>query len=310
MNCLFGIDIGGTNIKLAVVSQTGEIITRGIIPTRSSAGPEKTSARVADWFRTEAGVEAGARGAGVGCAGLINSEEGVLYSSPNLPGWKDVPLREIFSENLSLPVVVDNDVNCAAYGEFLFGSGRDFDNFVCVTLGTGVGGGLIIGGRMYRGFSGQAGELGHTKIVAGGELCSCGSRGCLEAYIKADAIVERARKIISGGKESFLLTSERFTVRDIAAAADNGDGAALETLRITGWYLGVGLSNVVHLINPGAIAVGGGIAGAGEHIIGPALDALAENVMNDILLNVSVVSAELGNDASSIGAAMLASEKS
>ena len=310
MNCMFGIDIGGTNVKMAVVGEGGEVLNRGMIPTEPSTGPRKTASRVAEWLRLQESLPGDVRGAGVGCAGLINHQEGILYSSPNLPGWEEARLMDIFSEELSLPVVIDNDVNCAAYGEYIFGAGRGIGSFVCITLGTGVGGGIIVDGRLYRGESGLAGELGHTKIVAGGDLCSCGSRGCLEAYIRAEAIVERALGMIADGGESVLSENESVTVKDISEAADRGDEVATETLRVTGWYLGIGLSNLVHLINPGVIAVGGGVAKAGPYILDPALDSLAEHVMNEILMDVSIVPAELGNNASSIGAAMLSSEKS
>ncbi|MFO7915103.1 MAG: ROK family protein [Candidatus Krumholzibacteriales bacterium] len=310
MNTMYGVDIGGTNVKLAVVNEAGDILHRGMIPTEPSSGPRKTASRVAEWFEEQGPLPGDVTGAGVGCAGLINHQEGLLYSSPNLPGWEGARLMEIFREELSLPVTIDNDANCAAYGEYFFGAGKGYDNFVCITLGTGVGGGIIIDGNLYRGEFGQAGELGHTKVVAGGELCSCGSRGCLEAYIKAEAIVERALGMIENGDASVLSEKERVTVKDISEAAGSGDEVAAEALRITGWYLGIGLSNVAHLINPGAIAVGGGVAMAGRHIMGPATDSLSEHVMNEIFMNVSIVPAELGNSASSIGAAMLASEKS
>jgi hypothetical protein len=139
MDCLYGIDIGGTNIKMAALSDRGELLHKGSIPTESVSGPEKTASRVAEWFGSLPQLPGRVTGAGVGCAGLINSGEGVLYTSPNLPGWNNIDLAGIFSKNLSIPVVIDNDVNCAAYGEFMLGSGRGFENFICITLGTGVG---------------------------------------------------------------------------------------------------------------------------------------------------------------------------
>jgi glucokinase len=177
---------------------------------------------------------------------------------------------------------------------------------MCVTLGTGVGGGLIIGGEPYRGGDGTAGEIGHTVIAAGGKACGCGSRGCLEAYVKASAIVERTLRYIREGNSSSIGSGDDLTVKDISEAAGRGDEAAVRALARTGWYLGIGLANSVHLIDPDAIAVGGGVSGAGKLILEPALESFREHLMDETLQGVRIVPAELGNKASFIGAAMIA----
>lgn len=309
MDHAFGVDIGGTNIKLGIVSADGEIKTEGLIDTGASSGPEAVAASVRRWFDEKGAGRFEPSAAGVGCAGLIDGNRGVLFSSPNLPGWKNVEMNEIFSRRLEMPVVVDNDVNCAALGEFLFGAGREASNFMCLTLGTGVGGGLVIEGELYRGFSGMAGEIGHTVVVAGGKLCGCGSRGCLEAYVGANAIVERARRYAREGRSSGMDIGSELTVKDISRAAGGGDEAAAAALARTGYYLGIGLANSVHLVNPEIIAIGGGVAGAGDLIMEPALESMRGHLMGNALLGVRVVQAELGNSASFIGAAVMAMER-
>ncbi len=308
MKQAYGIDIGGTNVKLGIVDSEGNTVVSGAIPTGAEEGPEVVAERVAEWFDSKGGKGFNPSGAGIGCAGLVNGPEGMLYASPNLPGWINVNMVNIFSEALGMRVVVDNDVNCAAYGEFLFGAGRGIDDFFCLTLGTGVGGGLIIGGALYRGFSGQAGEIGHTVIKAGGKICNCGSRGCLEAYVKASAIIERTAGYIEEGVDSDLAIRASTTVRDISEAAENGDTAAVKALAETGRFLGIGLANIVHMVNPRIIAVGGGVSGAGDLILGPARESLRKHLMDEVLLKVEIVRAELGNRAALAGAAMLVLE--
>lgn len=306
MGLVYGVDIGGTNTKLGVVDSGGGILMEGLIPTRAEEGPGSVAGRINEWFVSRMGESADISEAGVGCAGLLDGGKGFLYSSPNLPGWNNIELGRILSEKLGVRVILDNDVNCAAYGEFRLGAGRGLKDFMCVTLGTGVGGGIIIEGRLHRGFSGQAGEIGHMVIEMEGELCRCGKRGCLEAYIGSSAIVKRTRKMLEREPGNSLTGKNALTVKDIAVAAEDGNEIAIEALEKTGWYLGIGLVNAVHLINPEVIAVGGGVSGAGDLILKPAREVFAENVMNDIFLNVSIVPAQLGNKASFLGAAMLA----
>jgi glucokinase len=304
MRILYGVDIGGTDTKLGIVQEDGTILSDGSVPTDHGAGPEKLAARAADWFSRHAAGRASA--AGVGCAGLVDAKGGMLFVSPNMPGWNDVPLAGIFSASLALPVRIENDVNAAAFGEFQRGAGRGVRNFICLTLGTGVGGGIVIDGKLYRGSNGFAGEIGHTVLIADGPRCACGSRGCLEALIGASAIIERARRIRLQAGETALDDIAEPSVKEIAHAARGGDAAALRVMEETGRYLGIGLSNLVHLFDPAAIAVGGGISNAGELILAPARAALSEHAMNERHARTRIVTAELGNKASFLGAALLA----
>jgi predicted NBD/HSP70 family sugar kinase len=205
---------------------------------------------------------------------------------------------------------VENDANAAAYGEYRMGAGRGTNHFVCLTLGTGVGGGIIIDGRLHRGFHGLAGEIGHTIVMIDGPPCSCGNRGCLEALVGAERIVERTRLELESGAESLLHSIEPLTVKEIARAASQGDRISVQALRTTGRYLGMGLCNIIHMLDPEVIAIGGGVAGAGDLILQPAREAVEQCVMHGVLADVRVVQAELGNNASLIGVSLLAAAES
>jgi len=303
---MLGVDIGGTDVKLGILSSNGEVLERGKIATGAVSGPASVAARVAAWLRERNGAGGAVSVAGVGCAGLIDGARGWLYTSPNLPGWTGVPLGEIFADALSCPTVIENDANCAAVGEHRRGAGADTANFVALTLGTGVGGGIIVRGELYRGAAGFAGEIGHHVIALDGPLCGCGKRGCLEALIKASAIVERARSLASAGGESRPSWDDRLTVEAIHRAAVGGDAVAAKALAETGRLLGIGLSNVIHLFDPDAIAIGGGVAGAGDFILEPARETVRNSYMDKAMSHVRIVPALLGNSASFIGAALLA----
>ncbi len=307
MKKILGVDIGGTDIKLGIVTEEGEIVERGKISTMAGEGAQQAAARVGGWL-LENGREHRVTAAGIDCAGLIDGRKGYLYYSPNLPGWTDIDLSGLYADQLALPVTVDNDVNCAAWGEFILGAGRGTRHFVCLTLGTGIGGGVIADGRLYRGWQGMAGEVGHQVIDPSGPECVCGSRGCLEAMANASSIVSRVRLAIRAGAGSALEDRDDLTSEDVAAAAAGGDKVAITALADTGRALGTGLANIVHLFNPEVIAVGGGVAGAGEMILGPARESMLGQLMDDILASVRIVPAELGNMASLVGASMMALE--
>ncbi|MBU8922410.1 MAG: ROK family protein [Bacteroidales bacterium] len=305
MDRILGIDIGGTDVKTGIVSVDGSIESRGTIETKPGEGPDALAGRVRDWYKENLAGNPPVSVAGLGCAGLVDSSRGFLYNSPNLEGWTDVPLGKIFGEKLGMSVTVENDVNAAVWGEYLFGSGRGTSSFVALTLGTGVGGGIVLDGSLYRGASGLAGEIGHHVILADGPRCACGSRGCLEALIGSPAIRARATRK-SSGTESLLAGGKDHSVKEIYEAAARGDVAAIETFEETGRYLGIGLANIVHILNPDRIAIGGGVAGAGEMMLGPARESMKKHLMGDILRDVDVVPAVLGNAASFSGVAMLA----
>ena len=306
MNLVLGVDIGGTDIKLGLVTGEGEIRGSGKIPTEPASGPEAAAARVRRWLEENARGAGPVVAAGVDCAGLIDGERGLLHTSPNMPGWDDVPLGSIFGTELACPVVVENDANAAAYGEWAKGAGRGMRNFVCLTLGTGVGGGIIMNGELYRGSSGFAGEIGHAVIAVDGPPCACGNRGCLEAIISAKAIVSRALEMHRAAPGARPDWDSTLTVEALSRAASLGDAVAVAALAETGRYLGVALTNIVHVLAPEAIAIGGGVAGAGDFILAPARATLRDCVMDKAMASVGIVPAELGNKASFLGVTLLA----
>ncbi len=309
MPFILGVDIGGTDIKLGIVDDSAAAapfsreIVSGTIPTRAGEGPELAAARVRAWCEER---DAAPAAAGIACAGLIDGARGILHVSPNLAGWIDVPLRALFERELGVPAAVENDANAAAYGEWRAGAGRGLRSFVCLTLGTGVGGGIVLDGSLYRGATGFAGEIGHTVILADGPPCACGSRGCLEALIGAPAITRRARELYGAREGTPAGSGSIGSVADLARAAAAGDEIASRVFEETGRFLGVALANVVHILAPEAIVVGGGVAGAGEILFGPARETLRRCVMDASMAEVRIVPAELGNRAAVLGSALLA----
>jgi glucokinase len=306
MTLVLGVDIGGTDIKLGLVEEDGAPRHSGKIPTLPADGPEASAARVRRWL-DDAGRGAGpVAAAGVDCAGLVDGARGFLHVSPNLSGWEKIPLRDVFEHALGVPVVVENDANAAAYGEWARGAGRGMRNFVCLTLGTGVGGGIVVNGELYRGSSGFAGEIGHAVIEADGPPCGCGNRGCLEALVCARAIVERAVVLSRAAGAQATSWGDPPTVEALSRAAAAGDAVAAAAFKETGRWLGIGLANIVHILAPEAIAIGGGVAGAGEFLLAPARATMRASLMDEAMAVVRIVPAALGNRASFVGVSLLA----
>jgi glucokinase len=304
-----GIDIGGTNVKAALVSEEAAVLS--FVSQPWSGGPAGDVVTAAEALRAslfEARTDADVVAAGAGAAGLVDSEEGVVRVSPNLPEWKDVELRRMLSEALELPLLLENDANAAAYGEFLAGAARGAVNAVVLTIGTGIGGGLILDGALYRGRC-FAGEVGHMTINMDGPPCACGSRGCLERLASAEAIVRNAEKLLASGRDSTLSERHGFGAEDVAAAAARGDALAEAALAETGRALGAGLSNLVLLLDPDVIVIGGGVAAAGEKLLGPAREELAASAYVHVTEPTPVVPAALGNSAGVVGAALLARDE-
>ena len=308
-----GVDIGGTNVKMALVSPAGKILARGQIEAAVERGPEDVFKRIA---RAVPALLSGDRrlvAAGIDCAGLIDIKRGVLLTSPNFPGWRDVPIRRIAGRVLGVQTFVDNDANAAAYGEYRAGAGRGYANVVCITLGTGVGGGIIADGKVLRGGHNFAGEIGHVAINMDGPLCSCGNRGCLEAYIGKRALVRSARAKLSsrGGRILGRLSSRQLrslTPRMIQEAALKGDRTALEVFYEAAEYLGSGIAVLVNLLNPDVVAIGGGVSGAFQLMETRLKQAVRARVFDEAAAVVKICRAQLGNDSSTIGAALYAKD--
>ncbi len=249
--------------------------------------------------------------AGVGAAGTSNPRNGVISYSPNLPGWGDVPLGDIMERELGVKTLISNDASAAAFGELCFGAGRGFSNIVYVTLGTGIGGGIIIDGRLYTGTSGAAGEVGHMIIDDKGPRCSCGNLGCWEALASGTALAREARQKIEEGAKTSLLDHARGSIGRVTAetvhrAAREGDTLAGELIARAGYYLGVGCANLINIFNPELVIIGGGLANLGNRLLEPAIKAAEERALAAPGKAVRFAIARLGRDSGVLGAAALA----
>lgn len=312
MKAYLGIDVGGTNIKAALVSNEGAVVD---FRSMSWSGRAATDAvGVISGLKinlTNTNEDHEVVACGVGSAGLVDASVGVVRLSPNLPEWHDVELRRMVAEAIGLPTCIGNDANAAAYGEFVAGAARGATNAVVLTLGTGIGGGLILDGKLYRG-GGFAGEVGHMTIDRDGDPCPCGSKGCLERLANAEAVVRNVRGLLDGGRKSVLVTTgvaRALTAEKVGAAAAAGDAVAMEALEETGRALGAGLANLVLVLDPDVIVIGGGVAAAGESLLAPARAEMALRCYCSGAALPPVVPAELGSTAGVVGAALLARDE-
>lgn len=306
-----GVDVGGTNVKIALVSDKGKIIYSNSIPTRAEMGYEHTINSMKDAIRDllkETKMKpTDIEGVGFGFPGQIDCKKGVVRLAPNIPGWVNIPIASIIEKEFGIPTRVDNDVRTATLGELNYGAGVGCENLVCITVGTGIGSGLVVNGKLVRGANNAAGELGHIKLnMQGGPLCGCGDRGCLEAYASGPSIVALAEEYIRGGKSTKYreLANPDITPYIVAVAAKEGDPVARQIFRIMGEYIGMGLVSVVNLLNPEKIIIGGGVAESGDILFDPIKETIAKRAMT-IQKEVEIVPAQLGNTAGVIGASLL-----
>ncbi len=308
-----GIDTGGTAMKYALTDGRGSLVSEGEVPTRPAdaiGSLRELAAAVAPLTGGEGRPRLAA--VGLACAGIINPDTGYLGRSPNLPGWENSPLdahlKAVFG---ALPRALANDVNGALYGEFRQGAGQGCANLVMIALGTGVGGGVIVGGELVLGAHCGAGEIGHMVLDPAGPVCTCGGRGCLEAYAGSTGILRRARKQAVGGALAELVQErgEELTTADLASLADRGDADAAAVFAPAGRRLGQAVGNLVNILDPDKVIIGGGVAGAGELILGPCREVVPGLVLAAEAKQVTIVPAQLGNLAAALGAASLAREK-
>ncbi len=310
-----GVDLGGTNIRALVFGADMAVLGRHQTPTHAQEGAEKVIRRMAECVRTalkRAGIRlAKIGGVGVGAAGLTDWRSGTVLLASNL-GWRDVPVAGLLSRELGgVPVVADKDTNVAALGEARMGAGRSFDHFLYVTAGTGIGGGLVLDGVLYRGATGGAGDVGHIKVDPDGPPCGCGDRGCVEVFASGGGMVNRAKEALSrGGREarSSSLAAEGLTAEAVFRAASEGDTLAAGLVRRAGEMLGLALADYVNINNPEAIVLGGGLTRAGELYRGPVEWELKRRALPALGEAVRVVPPELGEDVGPVGAALLLAE--
>jgi len=312
---VIGIDLGGTKISTALVDTAGTIIAHDYRETHATEGQKAVIERMLDAARrvmVRAGVnQAQVAAAGIGAPGPLDVEAGVVVAPPNLPGWDRVPLRRLIESRLGITTFLENDANAAALGEYRFGAGRGVEHMIYVTASTGIGGGLILNGRLYHGASGMAGEIGHITIMPYGPLCGCGNRGCLEALASGTAIARQARERVAHGAPTLIADlaggdPERVTAKLVAKAASQGDVEAQEILAEAMRYLGIGMANLVNLFNPQLIVIGGGLTNIGEMLFGPVQRAIDRRALPTLAQAVRVVRAELGDNAGVLGAAAVA----
>ncbi|MCQ2958297.1 MAG: ROK family protein [Candidatus Gastranaerophilales bacterium] len=312
-----GVDIGGTNVKIALVDDKGVIAYSNSVPTRAEMGYEYTIQNIIntikDSLKESNNDISNIGGIGFGLPGQIDSEKGIVRLLPNIPGWVEVPLAEIVQKEFKVPVKLDNDVRVATLGELNFGAGKGCKNLVCITVGTGVGSGIVANGQLVRGASMTAGEIGHVVVEKdNGEICGCGSRGCLEAYASGPSVVKMAKDYIAGGKSTKfkeIAAGNEITPFMVYEAAKQGDAVAKQIFNIVGEYLGVALVSVVNLLNPEKIIVGGGVGQAGDLILNPVREAIQRRCIPTSAQAVEVVQAQLGESAGVVGASLLVNQK-
>jgi glucokinase len=313
-SCAIGVDLGGTFIKAGVVDAEGQIIYQASRPTEVEKGREAIIDNIA---RAAENVLAGAgmnwdqmRGVGVGSPGIFDyNRGGYVYFAPNLKSLEGCVLPKLVQQRLrlNLPVILENDANAAAYGEKWVGMGRAVNTLVLFTLGTGIGGGIVLDGSVWHGSTGFGGELGHMTIIADGPLCGCGNRGCIEALASAPSLVRRLHEAVQAGRPTVLAKrvrgNEKVTAKDIYEAAAAGDATAADLMTETGQFLGVAAASMINVLNPHMIVFGGGMTAAGEMLLNPIREETKKRAIRAACEACEIVFSRLGNDAGLIGAA-------
>lgn len=302
-------DLGGTNLRMAAVDSEGKILHRVKAETPKAERAHEVVQAIVEvankcYFAVKEIAEV--KALAIAVPAIIDAQEGVTLKAPNVPCLDDFRLAATLSNELNMPVVLENDANAAAVGEQSFGAARGFQNAIAVTLGTGVGGGIIIDGKILRGIDGTAGEIGHICVEPFGVPCGCGSRGCVEQYSSATAIVRLARELENQYPKSVLQNKSRLTSADIYGAGAEGDELALEVFRQMGFYLGVALADLVNVLNPEVIVIGGGASAGWDLFIHHVQEQIRKRAFREPADRAKIVRALLGDDAGILGAARLA----
>ena len=315
---ILGIDLGGSKTLAAVVDARGRVVSSHETVTPAAQGREAVIGCVVDSTHialqqaklTISEISA----VGIGAAGISNPEAGILFTSPNLPGLREVLLADIIQEKLGRKTFIINDANAAALGELHYGAARNARNFIYITISTGIGGGIVIDGKIYTGAIGIAGEVGHMTIDDNGPTCNCGNRGCWETLASGTALTREAKlRIGKRGKTSILEYAQgsidNVTPQVIHGAAEKGDKVAKELIAQTGYYVGVGLANLINIFNPELIVIGGGLSNIGDMLFEPAFKTAERRAYKEAFQSVRFASAELGGNSAAIGAATFAAQE-
>jgi glucokinase len=312
---VLGVDVGGTKVLACLTDLSGNVVREKEVATDAHRGPDAVIQTMVDTarevLREERASLSDLLGVGVSSAGACDTRAGVVLLSPNLPGWTDVPLARQMSQGLGVQVYLGNDATLAALGEHTFGAGRGVADMLYITVSTGIGGGIVIGGRMYEGVNGTAGEIGHVVVDLHGPLCTCGQRGCLEAFSAGWALAQRGRDLASWGRAPKLLALvggdvQRIAAKEVFQAADQGDVLCRAVVEEGRYALGMGLVNLLNLFNPAMIVVGGGVSRRWDDYIAPAVAVMRERACYRVPAEaVRVVPAVLGSRVCVLGAVAL-----
>ncbi len=312
MSVAIGIDVGGTAIKGGIISSSGEVLEKTSVATEADRGVDHLIDRMVGLIqqmeRAASQRSTSVTAVGLGVPGNVDSARGVIDSSPNLDGWKNIPIVARVAGATGLRVVLDNDANAAALGEYVRGAGQGVRDMVLLTLGTGVGSGLILDGKLWHGAQGRAGEIGHMLVRTGGRRCGCGQKGCLEAYASSAQTGKRAAEAIQEGESSSLKTAMdhggTISSKHVVEAAAQGDALARRVWDDTCQYLAIACVNIQHLLSPERIVFAGGMSAAGESLLGPIQEWIGRMASKEFGTPPTVCLARLGNDAGFIGAGL------
>jgi len=312
---VLAIDLGGTKIIAAIIANPGQVMAKKRHPTLANEGPQPVIKRlfsaIDDVLSLSNTTPSQLDSISIASAGAIDADKGIVTSSPNLPGWQGVPLRDIVKEKYKVDTFLINDASAAALAEYHFGAGKRIKNLVYLTVSTGIGGGIIINGQLYTGPSGSAGEIGHMTIDINGPKCSCGNTGCLEVLASGTAMAREAMRRLEQGAVSSLTELvagklENITAEKVSLAAEHGDQLAQEVISQAAISLGAGMVNLVNIFNPQMIIVGGGVAKMGDRLLNPAREIVRERAFQLPAQAVRIVRAKLGDNVGLLGAALFA----
>lgn len=301
---IVGVDVGGTNIKLGIVGPSGKIIAKTVLATKSYSRDKNKlmdgiACAIGGLVKEKGLSNRDIQGVGIGLPGLVNFQKGIVIFMPNIPGWNDVPLKAMMQKKLGWPVFVDNDVNVVSLGEWKFGAGQGYQNLICMTLGTGVGGSLILNDVIYRGEGFVAGELGHMPLNEDGPSCNCGGKGCFERYVGNRYLLLKAAE---------LFENKDIRLEDIFRLASDGDQRAIRFWEEAAVHIGNALAGIVNLLNPRLIIIGGGVSNNYQFMKKTIEQVVRQRAMKVSRDMVKIVRAQLGDDAGIIGAYVLVRE--
>lgn len=306
-----GVDLGGTNIKIGIVSERGKLVKSLSIKTETELGPKKVVANILSGIKQALSKNKfKIQGIGIGCPGVVSIKKGIVENAPNLPGWKNIKLGSIVKKEFGYDVHVENDANAAAIGELIFGAGKKYSSFIMVTLGTGVGGGIVFNKKIFRGEFGAAGEIGHISIDVNGPKCNCGSTGCIEAYAGNHYLKETVRKELPENPESTIWNLidgdlKNVSPRLIQKASEQGDEYATLVIERMGKQLGAALASLSNLLDISTFIIGGGVAGFGKPLFDSTRKSISSRVLSPLRTRVLVIPARLKNEAGIKGASSL-----